>query len=279
MFWNRRADDNTAHYDTNLVDFADARPSHWGKLLAYGAAVAVGVGAIGSLGITGPAPALGANLCAAGAVPATHVVVFVDHTDEYSANQRSALRGSLQAHLRELRLGERLTVYELTPEASAPAKLLYDRCRPKTAAEADPLTENARLIGKAFHEQFEQPLQHVLGTLRQAKSSKTSPLLEALHAIGHDTPLTEPAARRVVEIWSDMLARSEIVDQHRPNYRFDDLLRGKSLYLNVPALRGSEVHIHQLVNPYARYQNAEHARFWAQYFDQVGVAAVTVQRL
>ncbi|MGH8474524.1 MAG: hypothetical protein ACRER2_01920 [Methylococcales bacterium] len=269
MFWKRN----------NPYDFHDytnpegSASSHWRKAIGYSAPLVAGVILSVYFGMWDPVPPpLPENLCPVGAVPATQVVVLVDKTDDYTPDQQHALESSLREHLHGLRLGERLTLYQMTPGANAVVQLLYDRCRPKTEAEADPIQENPKSVERDYQEQFVQPFEHALAALKLPEPSAYSPILEALYAIAHEAPLAEPAERRVIEIWSDMLAKSELIDMYQPNYSFEQLRQADSLYLEVLGVRGSDVRIFQLANRYPAYQNGRHAKFWAEYFRHARVA-------
>lgn len=277
MFWKSDADD----YSTGYVDSVMGAASHRSKALGYGLAALVSATALGTSWL-GPASAkLSENLCAAGAVADTHIAVLVDKSDDMSDMQQAALESSLRAHQRHMKLGDRMTVFLMTPNEKAPVQVLYDRCRPKTREEADPLKENPKQIAKTYATKFVAPLEEVLMALGTSHASDSSPILEALHAMGASAPLSEPAKHRKWELWSDMLANSTVISHFQQSYSFEDLVRVNSLYINVPALRENNVQVYQLANRYDKYHSAAHAHFWASYFEWGGVAgsALSVQRL
>lgn len=276
MFWNR---DNSYSYSASYADPYPTASAHWGKALGYGVTCVIGAALITIITIGRASPPLADNLCPIGAAPTAHVVVLVDKTDDYSADQQRALETSLREHLRDLRLNDRLSLYQVTPGGSAVVQLVYDRCRPKTKAEADRINENPEFVGRDYQEQFVQPFEEALMTLTEPKPSDYSPILEALYAIAHEAPLAEPAVRRVIEIWSDLLAKSELIDMYGPNYDFEQLRQADSLYLEVPGLRGSEIRIFELATRYPMLQNGRHQEFWERYFGYVESQRFITRRL
>ncbi len=183
--------------------------------------------------------------------------------------------------MRKLAVGERLTIFLMTPMGSELYKVLFDRCRPKTRQEADAITENPRHIGDAYEERFVQPFERALSDLKRSQSSNYSPILESLYGVAHSAPLTDPAGHRVFELWTDLVNKSSTLNQFQRGYRYEDLVRASSTYLDISALAGAEVTVRELVNGNDKHHTAEHAHFWANYFAHAGVEEkqLVIQRL
>jgi hypothetical protein len=219
---------------------------------------------------TRPTPVDPATLCVRDAPPARHVVVLVDRSDAMTDLQKTALLGSLQTHQRSLRVGDRLTLYLLTPnDGIRPVHLLFDRCRPKTRAESDERTESGRHNQALYEAQFQAPFKQALSELEDGEPATTSPLMEAVHEILRGPAVSETAQERVLELWSDLLQNSALVNQFRPGYRIENL--EGSEYLRTSALAGVHVVVHQFANKYRSHQTSAHRTFWSAYFKRLGV--------
>jgi hypothetical protein len=281
-FWKKTSDEDT-YSPAYPADDRDAGSAQWSWLKPAASATIIVLAMVPLVsGITGGSAGPAAdNLCPAGKVPGKHVVVSVDKTDDFTDDQQRALETSLRAHVRTLAVGERLTIFLMTPKGKELNKVLFDRCRPKTQQEADALTQNPVRIGVAYQERFLQPFEQALTDLKSSQRSDYSPIIESLYGIAHSAPLADPAGRRVLELWTDLLNNSSTLNQFQRGYRFEDLLRVQSTYLDLPALAGAEVTVHQLVNRNDAHHTPEHARFWREYLAhaKIGEKQLAIQRL
>ena len=228
-----------------------------------------------------PPQQLGANLCSQGSIPNQHHVAFIDKTDDYTSDQQRAMEAQLRQHHQELKTGDRLTLVLLTPDAKDSfSQVLFDRCRPPSREEANPLISNPQKIGKRFETAFVAPFEAALQVLREVQPADASPLLETIYGLAHSAELSEPAARqRYLFFYSDMLQNSTVLSHFKPNYRFDQLATGRSMYLDVASLRGAEVTVNRVGNRHRLLQTDGQIEFWKRYFDHAHVAKLTFREL
>lgn len=216
---------------------------------------------------------LGANLCPQGTIPERHIISLIDKTDEFSRDQQRAMEAQLRQHHQELKTGDRLTIVLLTPGGKdSLTQILFDLCRPPSGDEADPLVSNPQKVAKRFDTAFKAPFEAALQALRVVQPAEASPLLETIYALAHSSVLSEPAARqRYLVFYSDMLQNSTVLSHFKPYYRFDQLVTGRSMYLDVASLSGVEVTVNRVANKHRVLQTPS-LEFWTQYFDRAHVA-------
>jgi len=224
---------------------------------------------------------IGANLCPQSPTPDRHFVEFIDKTDEFTPDQQRAMEAQLRQHHHDLKTGDRLTVVLLTPGGKESlSQVLFDRCRPPSSDEADPLISNRQKIGKRFESAFVAPFEAALQVLRVAEPAEASPLLESIYGLAHSKELSEPAARqRYLIFYSDMLQNSAVLSHFKPNYRFEQLVAGRSMYLDVASLSGVEVVVNRVANRHRTHQTEAQREFWKQYFDHTHVAKLSFREL
>lgn len=228
-----------------------------------------------------PRQQLDANLCPRGSIPDRHFVEFIDKTDEFTSDQQRAMETQLRQHHQELKTGDRLTMVLLTPGGKdSLSQVLFDRCRPPSSNEADPLISNPQKIGKRFETAFVAPFEAALLALRVVQPAEASPLLETIYALAHSSELSEPAARqRYLFFYSDMLQNSTVLSHFKPSYRFNQLVTGRSMYLDVASLSGVEVTVNRVANKHRVLQTDAQMEFWKQYFDHAHVAKFMFREL
>lgn len=223
---------------------------------------------------------LNGDLCPSGVPAPTHIAVLVDTTDTPSDPQRRTLEASLRHRVDALAVGARLSLYLLTPDRTKPVVTeLFARCKPKDGVHANGMTETKPLFEKRYREQFQAPFEAALAKLKDARTSETSPLLEAMHAIIKQPAFSRAQSRRL-EIWSDMLQHSPGVMTHlKPGYSVDQLK--STLYrTDMTELAGADVRIYQFKSPkYPQLQTEAHGQFWGAYFQALKVGYYERSRL
>ena len=222
---------------------------------------------------------LNGDLCPSGVVTPTHIAMLVDMSDAASDPQHRLLETSLRHRVDELAVGARFSLYLLTPGTKAVVTELFSRCKPKDGTHANGITETPSLFAKRYREQFQAPFEATLAKLSDAPSSKTSPLLEAIHTIIKQPAFTQAQSRRL-EIWSDMLENVPGGMTHlKPGYSVDQLK--STLYrTDMTELAGADVRIYQFKSQkYSQFQTAAHGQFWGDYFQALGVGYYERNRL
>ncbi len=228
-----------------------------------------------------PRQQLDANLCPLGSTPDRHFVELIDKTDEFTNDQQRAIETQLKQHHSQLKTGDRQTIVLLTPDGeNSLSQILFDRCRPPSSDEADPLVSNPKRVGKRFDAAFVAPFEAALELLRVAQPAESSPLVETIYGLAHSSELSEPAARqRFLTFYSDMLQHSTVLSHFKPKYRFDQLVAGRSMYLDLASLSGAEVTVNRVANKHRALQTDAQMEFWKQYFAHAHVAKVMFREL
>lgn len=221
------------------------------------------------------------DLCQRGGQPPAHAVMLLDPTDPLSPSQVQALRNEIRNRKEALRVGERLSILEISPDGDGPvARVLFSKCRPRDGTDAQALTENKRQLQKRYREQFEEPFEKVVAGIKVGSHADTSPLLASLYQIATMRSFAS-GGRRILIIISDLLELSQVMTQYRSPYRFSDPQVQESLY--VKGVKGALAGVDVLVlertdNKTRQYQTAMHENFWREYMDFAGVTNSEVRK-
>jgi hypothetical protein len=263
--------------DYDLVDPEQLTHKHRGKSVLFAVLLGAFIALIAFIAFGDRLPG-GIACCSPTPSPYRHWVVLVDRSDRLRDNQLHALESNLTELHRELRIGDRLSLYVMTPgDANGLVKLLFDQRRPKRGSDADPLTENPKHKEKTYQETYVLPYEKALRELAVHRPSDTSPIIEAIYELGKSGPLCDRVEHRVLHLWSDMLQNSPLLSQFKSGYGIEGLKT--SAYLDVPSLRGVEVTLYQIRNQHEKKQSRpEHEAFWRDYFLRLGIPAPGLTR-
>ena len=247
-------------------------------LLCLSAALAMTLGFGGYvLSTWQPDQTLDADSCPLLPVAATFAVI--DKTDEWSAVEQERISQGIIASAERRQKGERFSLHVLTDHAEDTAQPWkgFQRCKAHDPRTVNPVYQNERLERAEFEAHFLNPLMPLVPELAKGKSAPQSPILAALEILMWSPNFRGDVPRRRLEIWSDLLQHDAMFSQL--SSRAPDLCAvlasdiGKRLVRHD--WRGIVVVLHYLRNPRdARFQGAEHLRFWSSLFYQLGVAEV-----
>jgi hypothetical protein len=230
-----------------------------------------------------PDPTLSA-LCGEGA-PSAHTVVLLDSTDPLTETQRAEALRTVTAARERLGEGERLSLYVLrAPRPQAPAEIvtLFSRCRPRDGSGPIGPTDNPRILKDIFEADFARPAEEAIAQMIEpAPAATTSPIVEALHQVATSREFAPAGADRELIIISDLLQKSEALDQYSKSApkTFDRFRQSNSQYLSaIDNLAGMRVRVLQLSSRYPGLQTPARASFWEAYFKAAGVREYQVTR-
>lgn len=202
------------------------------------------------------------NLCPASGLVGRHLTVLVDQSDPLGGGQVQALQTTLARSIAAMRAADRITIYRLRAEEDRPVERLVDLCRPKRGTEADPTIENPRLLEQAYLRHFVQPLQRVLDELHvQGTPLRSSPLIEALHAVANGPEMSATAQEKQLVLASDLMHRSRLADAYTS--RLATCLPGDAAQRQLP-IEGVAVTIYLLRVPRLAARQADAAAFFGE---------------
>ncbi len=203
-----------------------------------------------------------------GDVPA-HVVLLIDQSDPFRPNDLGWVQALADEEARALPKYGRLTV--MTPSADNPytPNVLFSACSPGSAAGANPLFQNPRMIEQAWQSKLMKPLLATLEAAMEDKVAPSSPLSEALYAIADRADFQKDAGARRLVVISDLMQHSEAYSFYKTGADYDAYLASR-LAETVPRLE--EVDVVARVVPRQIYDLplADVKAFWRAYFTDAG---------
>jgi hypothetical protein len=217
------------------------------------------------------------TLCEVGVLHKATVVLF-DKTGGFSPNQKRTLTKAVEAEVGELKMGERLTVFEVDDtEYKGLSKPIFDSCRPKSKAEANEFTENPEMIAKQFNNDFMGKLRLILNELEGKGDATNSPLIESLSDIAILYNIDKGLKIKKLLIVSDLL-------QHSPDFSaYNNTLKTvapEKLSL-LPDLFGVDVQVYWLLRDKKeqQIQNKGLLPWWERVFEATTVKNLSVMKV
>jgi hypothetical protein len=98
------------------------------------------------------------------------MAILIDKTDIIPPQTQTEIASRALAAINEhSKMGDLISVYEITQDSLSSLKPSFQMCRPKSGNESSELTENSKKIDKTFKEKFEKPLTLIFCRLIQDK--------------------------------------------------------------------------------------------------------------
>ncbi|MEL6473282.1 MAG: hypothetical protein AAFQ21_04300 [Pseudomonadota bacterium] len=198
-----------------------------------------------------------------------HTVLLIDQSDPFNPNDFGWVEEFVDAEARLLPKYGRLTV--LTPNVERPYDPVevFSACSPGSAADANPILENPRMIEATWRTTFFEPLQGRVAALLEETRQEASPLSEAIYSVADRADFKRGADNRRFVIVSDLMQHSDGFSFYKTGAdtaAFSDSRLGKE----VPDMHGVDV-VARIVprNEYDLPMDAVKT-FWASYFDGAG---------
>lgn len=250
------------------------------------AAVVLALAALGVLlkvVVFAPQPvAYDAAGCAEGGVTG-HTVVVVDRTDVLTHSKYRAVRELVLRLGRELRVGEKLSLYEIDANNMKGLSLpVFVHCRPRDGADADPLTENPKLLAMRYDKEFETPLAEALSKYESGREQPRSPIIECLMDLVHVPDFGPEVPRRRLVVFSDLLQHTDLYSHYAVRPDFERYAADSRRRQMVPDLGGVRVSLYYMLRQESgalRRQDNAHVRFWLEFFAAAGSRVERVEKV
>ncbi len=194
-----------------------------------------------------------------------HTILLIDQSDPFNTNDLGWVEEFMDAEARLLPKYGRLTV--MTPNADSPYEPveIYTYCSPGSVEDANPLTQNPRMIEDAWREDFYAPLKTRVEQVLTDKSQTASPLVEAIYTIADRPDFQKGGNNRRLLIVSDLMQHSQGFSFYRNGADFDAFVESP-LAAELPDMAG--IVIVARIVPRQDYDLplADVKYFWGQYF-------------
>ncbi len=218
--------------------------------------------------------------------PAAITALLFDSSDSLSALQQIKVRQILDATLQTVAKGERVDVYMATAEAGQLARPLFSKCNPAAVEGATGLSENPERMLELRRTQFVQPLEHAIEKALQAKSRKTSPILETIAAASvqsYGRASTGYGPRRGtyrLVVVSDFLQNSDVLTHYKAFPDVNEFSSMAGWVSTLASLNGVSTNMIYINRPGSlRFQNNKHRIWWCEYLIKRGATACEIEQL
>jgi hypothetical protein len=220
-----------------------------------------------------------ATLCPASG-PKGHVVLLVDRTDPLNFTQKQAFLAYLAEFGRgRVGEGELLSVFVLGGDLPAHARPVFALCNPGRGEGKSLWTANPERLRRQFEQKFSKPVAELAERLQTATAAPVSPIMEMLQlvAVNGFRAAAVEGPRRLYVV-SDLLQNTPAFSHYRAEPDFAGF-RETPLFAKVRTdLTGVEVELAYLLHNPER-QTRRHAKFWEDYFRELGARVVAVRVL
>lgn len=140
-----------------------------------------------------------------------HTIILVDQSDPFNATDLDWVRSLLDSEARGLERYGRLTL--MVPNSGSPFDpvTVYSVCSPGSAAEANPIFQNPKMIAAAWERKFHAPMMAAADDALRDTVAPSSPLMEAIYTIGDRPDFQDHVPVRKLILVSDLM-------QHSPGF-------------------------------------------------------------
>ena len=241
----------------------------WFWRSAIGAMLASVFGLFAVMAFNLPPALMADNSCRSDRKDPAHTIMLIDQSDPFTENDLGWVQEFVDAEARNLPRYGRLTV--MTPNAADPydPKVIFTKCSPGSAQDANPILSNPRMIEDTWRDTFFQPLSSEIQTALKDDRQPASPLSEALYAAADRADFQSGKASRRLILVSDLMQHSDEFSFYKTGANFNAFGETK-LAGFIPAIEGVDV-IARIV-PRREYDLplGEVKSFWRAYFREAG---------
>jgi hypothetical protein len=216
-----------------------------------------------------PPAVMAENNCRVDRKDPAHTILLIDQSDPFNPNDLDWVRELVNDEARALPKYGKLTI--MVPNAADPynPKVLYASCSPGSAAAANPITQNPKMIEQDWQKKFYQPLVGTVEAALMEKEQPSSPLTEAIYTISDRADFQPQQAGRRVVLMSDLMQHSAGFSFYKKGPDYDAYLESK-LAETQPKLEGVDVVARIVPRQIYDLPLADVKGFWRRYFDDAG---------
>lgn len=242
---------------------------------AIGAMLASVFGLFAVMAFKEPPPLNPATHCRIDGNDPAHTIMLIDQSDPFSENDINWVKELVDNEARQLRRFGRLTI--LIPNASSPydPKVIFSKCSPGSAADANPILSNPRMVEDIWRDTFFSPLYMEVEIALKDTRQETSPLAETLYAAADRPDFQKNIPHRKIVLVSDLIQNSFEFSFYKSAAEYTTF-EASMIGSNLPSLE--DVDILARIVPRREYDlPIEDVRmFWRRYFEQTGTKSAKV---
>lgn len=224
---------------------------------------------------------LDAEFCST--TPAGAWLVLIDATDVPPPREQQRIVASLRSVAERMHRHERLALHvigALPTQSASPVPLPglangFNRCKSADPRVINRAFENERKVRALYQHTFLEPLTAAATHLARGGKAGVSPILEAIDVAAWSPQFRSASARRIVLI-SDLEQNSDVVSflgRSRPD-ACAVIASPLGRRLAKHEWSGVRIELHYIRTRERQQQNAEHLRFFVEFFHLLGVSQV-----
>lgn len=241
----------------------------WFWRTAIGGMLACVFGLFAIIAFNQPPTLLADTGCRADRKDPAHTILVIDQSDPFNPNDLDWVYEFVDAEARALPRFGKLSV--LTPNAASPyePKVIYVGCTPGSASDANPITQNPKMIEAAWENEFYKPLIAEVELAMTDTRQPSSPLAESVYAISDRADFQHGRDKRRIVLVSDLM-------QHSADFSFYKVGADYDAFLDTPLAETfpnmDNVEVVARIVPRQMYDlpMGEVKAFWRAYFAQAG---------
>lgn len=241
----------------------------WFWRVSIGAMFAVVFGLFTVVAFNQPPTLIAETGCKSDRQDPAHTIVLIDQSDPFSENDIEWVFELINDEAHSLPKYGRLTV--LTPNAANPyaPNRVFSKCTPGSGTNANPITQNPKMIEAKWEETFHDPLLADVRIAMLDTRQDNSPLSEAVFAISDRADFQPDAEERRLVVVSDLMQHSSDFSFYKTGADYDAFLQSK-LAEAFPRLEGVKVVSRVVPRQMYDLPMGEVKAFWRAYFAETG---------
>lgn len=199
----------------------------------------------------------------------SHTIVLVDQSDPFNATDMAWVRALLEDEARALPKYGRLTLSVPNAASAYDPVTVWTGCSPGSAAAANPIFQNPKMIEQAWQAKFHNPLMAGAEAVLIDNVAPSSPLMEAMFTLGDRPDFQENVPARRLILVSDLMQHSKEFSMYKTGTDWE-AFEGSPLMDMRPGLEGVEVVSRVVPRQEYALPLGEVKAFWQRWFKATG---------
>lgn len=206
-----------------------------------------------------------------------HVIILIDRTTPLNFIQEKSLYANMDEIVKQrVKEGERLTVFVIDEDITKTSEPIFDKCNPGDGSTKNQYMENPAKYAELY-KKFLEEFKSIEKRFYQPQHREKSPIMEMLQIVSIEGFRKHSIkGRKQLIIISDMLHNTPTYSQYKDRTEFQQFRQSDYFKKARANLSDIEVKIEYLMHS-PQLQNRGHAKFWEDYFKEMGGRLTEVQ--
>lgn len=201
----------------------------------------------------------------------SHTIVLIDQSDPFNATDVAWVRALLDDEARALPKYGRLTLSVPNAASAYDPVTIWTGCSPGSAAAANPIFQNPKMIEQAWQSKFHAPLMAGAEAVLIDNVAPNSPLMEAMFTLGDRPDFQGRVAARRLILVSDLMQHSKDFSMYKAGTSWEAFEESGLMNMR-PGLEGVDVVARVVPRQEYALPLGEVKAFWQRWFTDTGAA-------